>query len=210
MTKVDNRNFIAIQGWMVNDLGLKGNELLVYAIIHGFSQAEGQKFEGSLQYLADWTNSSKQGIQKNLKSLIDKGLIEKTSRTVQGNNIVAYYTTELHGGYTTELHGGIQLSCTNNIDKNIDIDNIGATKKMKKPTIEEIEAYCKERKNNVDPQKFFDYYESNGWKVGKNPMKDFKACIRTWERNNFQSPKKAQTVPDYMATEQPKEKVKRW
>ena len=55
-----------------------------------------------------------------------------------------------------------------------------------KPTIEEIRAYCWERGNNVDPQKFFDYYESNGWKVGRNAMKDWKAAIRsTWERNRF-------------------------
>ena len=54
-----------------------------------------------------------------------------------------------------------------------------------KPTIEEIRAYCWERGNNVDPQKFFDYYESNGWKVGRNAMKDWKAAVRTWERNGF-------------------------
>jgi len=57
-------------------------------------------------------------------------------------------------------------------------------KKFKKPTLEEISAYCVERKNNVNPEKFLNYYESNGWRVGKNPMKDWKACIRTWEQNN--------------------------
>lgn len=51
-----------------------------------------------------------------------------------------------------------------------------------KPTIEEIAAYCAERKSNVDPQAFFDFYESKGWKVGNQPMKDWKACVRTWER----------------------------
>ena len=54
-----------------------------------------------------------------------------------------------------------------------------------KPTLEEVKAYCIERKNNVDPQRFFDYYESNGWKVGKNTMKDWKAAVRTWERNGY-------------------------
>lgn len=53
-----------------------------------------------------------------------------------------------------------------------------------KPTLEEVGAYCKERNNSVDIQRWFDYYESNGWKVGKNPMKDWKASIRTWERGN--------------------------
>lgn len=66
------------------------------------------------------------------------------------------------------------------------------TKRFVKPTVEEIESYCKERNNNIDPQYFFDYYERNGWKVNKNPMKDWKACIRTWEKNNFNRPQQPQ------------------
>ena len=52
MAKVMNSNYITVQGWMVNDLHLKGTELLVYATIFGFSQTEGQRYTGSLQYLA--------------------------------------------------------------------------------------------------------------------------------------------------------------
>lgn len=55
------------------------------------------------------------------------------------------------------------------------------TTRFVKPTVEEIKAYCEERKNSVDAEKFLNYYESNGWKVGKNPMKDWKAAVRTWE-----------------------------
>lgn len=58
-------------------------------------------------------------------------------------------------------------------------------KKFKKPTIEEIETYCLERQNSVNAEKFYNYYESNGWRVGKNPMKDWKAAIRTWENNGY-------------------------
>lgn len=50
------------------------------------------------------------------------------------------------------------------------------------PTLDEVKAYCQERKNNVDCERFINYYTANGWKVGKNPMKDWKAAIRTWER----------------------------
>ena len=78
--RIKDGNYIVIQSFMVKDLGLKGNELLVYAIIYGFSQAEEQTFSGSRQYLAEWTNSTKQGIDKNLKSLLDKGLIKKIGR----------------------------------------------------------------------------------------------------------------------------------
>lgn len=55
-------------------------------------------------------------------------------------------------------------------------------KRFVKPTLEEIETYCKERNNNVDAQRFFDFYESKGWKVGNQPMKDWRACVRTWEK----------------------------
>jgi hypothetical protein len=51
------------------------------------------------------------------------------------------------------------------------------------PTVDEVKAYCEERKNGVDYQRFIDYYTANGWKVGKNSMKDWKATVRTWERN---------------------------
>lgn len=64
-------------------------------------------------------------------------------------------------------------------------DNVKNNKegKKNKPTLEEVKLFCDERNNGVDADKFFNYYESNGWKVGKNPMKDWKAAIRTWEKN---------------------------
>lgn len=58
-------------------------------------------------------------------------------------------------------------------------------KRFEKPTLSEIKAYCIERNNNVDAQHFFDYYESNGWKVGKNSMKNWQAAVRTWEKNSY-------------------------
>ena len=56
-----------------------------------------------------------------------------------------------------------------------------------KPTLEEIKAYCQERNSCIDAEYFFDYYESNGWKVGKAPMKDWKATVRNWERRQYGS-----------------------
>jgi len=78
----------------------------------------------------------------------------------------------------------------NNPDKN---------KRFIKPNIQEIKDYCFERKNNVDVNKFFNYYEANGWKVGKNAMKDWKACIRTWEGNNFNSNSKTNDEPKFLS-----------
>lgn len=61
-------------------------------------------------------------------------------------------------------------------------------KRFEKPTISDIEQYCIERNNNVNAEHFFDYYESNGWRVGKNSMKDWKAAVRTWERSEYRKP----------------------
>ena len=66
-------------------------------------------------------------------------------------------------------------------------------KRFIKPTLEEVEEYCKERNNNIDAERFIDFYESKGWKVGSSPMKDWKACIRTWEKKNV----KKETIPDW-------------
>lgn len=72
-----------------------------------------------------------------------------------------------------------------------------------KPSVEEVRSYCEERKNNIDAQQFVDFYESKGWFVGKNKMKDWKACIRTWERNVFSKPN--QKSKDYQKHEYTKE-----
>jgi hypothetical protein len=68
-----------------------------------------------------------------------------------------------------------------------------AAKRFTPPTVDEVREYCVERKNKIDPDQFHDHYESNGWLIGgKSRMKDWKAAVRNWERNNFApaSPKK--------------------
>ena len=72
------------------------------------------------------------------------------------------------------------------LDSNLDSDSCAqrGCAKFKKPTVEQITKYCNERKNHIDPQQFFDHYESNGWRVGKASMKNWQAAIRTWEKNN--------------------------
>ena len=84
----------------------------------------------------------------------------------------------------------ININKNNNIDINIDKDiDIKADKPQRKrfspPSVDEVREYCFERGNNVDPEKFVDYYTANGWMAGKNKMKDWRAAVRTWERNGF-------------------------
>ena len=95
-------------------------------------------------------------------------------------------------------------------DKDKDKDIVKAKVKAKrfvKPTIEEVADYCEERSNNVDAEKFYDYYSSNGWKVGKNAMKDWKASVRTWEKNTTQSEKVSQPKQVLTSWQQAREQI---
>jgi hypothetical protein len=77
------------------------------------------------------------------------------------------------------------------IDTTIDTNNTNnyrenrndRKKRFVVPTAEEVAAYCRERGNKVDAQRFVDFYASKGWRIGKEPMRDWRACVRTWERN---------------------------
>ena len=68
------------------------------------------------------------------------------------------------------------------LEKELDIDI--EQKRFKKPTLEEVKKYCEERNNGIDAQYFIDFYDAKNWMIGKNKVKDWKACIRTWEKNN--------------------------
>ena len=78
-----------------------------------------------------------------------------------------------------------QKHTNNNYKQLINNDNNIGEKSSRfiPPTLEEVQTYCFERSNNVDAQRWYDFYSSKGWYVGKNKMKDWKAAIRTWEKD---------------------------
>lgn len=89
------------------------------------------------------------------------------------------------------------------IDKDsIDKDSIGESVRVEKakrfypPTLDEVKQYCEERKNNIDPMAFIDFYSSKGWMIGKNRMKDWKAAVRTWERKRKEQSRAESSVYD--------------
>lgn len=155
---IKNENYITIQGWMINELHLKGNDLMVYAIIYGFSQEENSWFTGSRQYLADWCNSTIRGIQKNLQSLIDKGLIIKEDMVINNVKFCKYkavsefYTGEKSSpGVVNNVPGGRELSSPNNIDNNI-------IKKEKEKKETEIDQLINKKINNEQlKETLYDY-----------------------------------------------------
>ena len=159
---VKENSYINIQAFMVNDLHLKGNELLIYAIIFGFSQDEESEFTGSLQYLADWTQSTKQGVMKALQSLCEKQLILKnveyknnirfcTYKSVTVLNKVEQGIKQSLPEYETKFNGGIKQSLPNNIYNTLDnnINNNIVCKNQKK------------KKENPDYKKVVEQYFNN-------------------------------------------------
>lgn len=94
MAKIKNENFIAIQGFMVKELELTGNELIAYALVYGFSQDDESEFKGSLNYVAEWLNCSRTTAFNLLNKLADDGFIKKTEKTINGVKFCNYSATK--------------------------------------------------------------------------------------------------------------------
>nr|UVM97173.1 MAG: replication initiator protein A [Bacteriophage sp.] len=90
MSAVKDNNFIAIQGWMRTKLELKGYQLIVYALIYGFSQDENSKFSGTRRYIAEWCGCSMKTVDNTLTSLLAKRLIVKHEKYVNGIRMCDY------------------------------------------------------------------------------------------------------------------------
>ena len=126
-----------------------------------------------------------------LLKLIKTGIYEPT-----GDSLVDQYLETLLTVKTFDNWGGLRKKQINNhldsqlADKDKDKDKDRDKDKnkdrvFKKPTLDNIRDYCISRNNNINPEQFYDYYEANGWKINRNPMKDWKATVRNWERNEF-------------------------
>ena len=182
--------YYVITDEMRTSLGLKGNELLVFAIINGYSQSQQGCFYGSLAYLQELTGAaSKRTIITTLQDLVAKGHIVKREMMVDGVRRVLY--TVADGWCKKCTVGSAEIApggSANFAPNNKGIDNkegdIKGASRFVKPTVEEVRAYCRERGNDIDPAEFVDFYASKGWMVGSSPMKDWRACVRTWERSH--------------------------
>ena len=119
-SKVRDDNFFLVSGWMLNRLNLKGVPLQVFSIIYGFSQDGEGSFTGSLQYLCDFTNASKNTILKALKELVDQQYITKSESTINGVRFCTYKTNapvvqKLNRGGAENEPGGCAETEPNNI-----------------------------------------------------------------------------------------------
>lgn len=172
----------------------EGKEADVFAVINGFSQ-EGQGcFYGSLSLLSQFCGiKSKTTTQKILKCLVAKGAIVKGEDLHNGVKFCTYKVNKNWYGISKIDMGGVSETDTNKKEnENINLDSLSnrGSSRFQKPSLEEIRSYCQERGNKVDPEQFFNFYESKGWVVGKSPMKDWRAAVRTWEKREKEIPQR--------------------
>jgi hypothetical protein len=147
-------------------------------------------FESGVVVIKHWKlhNYIQSDRYKETVYLEEKSLLE----TKENKSYTLMDTKCIQNGYT----GKVSIDKDSiEIDKD-SIDNKKNRKRFVPPTLEEVIDYCNERQNNIDPEQFIDYYTTNGWKVGKNKMKDWKASVRTWERNGYSDTKKTKKVKD--------------
>lgn len=174
------------------DKSLRPNAKLLYGEITALCNEKGYCW-ASNSYFADLYNVSTQAISRWIRELEEYDHV-KIEYIYNGKEIkerriyiIGVSTTGL-GGINKKLKGYQQKVKENNT-VNSTYNNIyektqTSKKRFVKPSIEDIKAYCIERNNSIDSIRFYNFYESKGWMVGKNKMKDWKACVRTWEQND--------------------------
>ncbi len=170
--------FIVVNKTLARNIGLKETVILAdliskeeYFISNGMT--DGWFFNTESNIEKDTTLTPYQQ-RKAIKKLKELNIIETKRMGVPAKQHFKI-NEELVVKFLNNL--SLSKSTTINNNKEIKLNN----KYFNKPTIIEIKDYCLERNNNIDANSFFDFYESKGWMVGKNKMKDWKAAVRTWE-----------------------------
>ena len=243
ISKVNVEHYVVIQGWMPKELNLQGSKLIIYAIIYGFTQEKG-KFSGSLQYLADWTNSSRRNVLRNLQALCEQGLLLKISEKGKNRRFCEYKalkgvscsagekqnknslkegqivlkdvdksspamgqtvpesvdkSSPALGQNVTDTmdkksHNNIIDTIIDKLDNNLynNLDSQTGESKghldLEKPTLEQVQSYCNMRKSNIDPVKFWGHYEALHWRIAGEPIRDWMALVRNWEKREQTPP----------------------
>ena len=177
--------FLVLNKELARQVGLKEAVLLAdliskeeYFIANGMT--DGWFFNTEANIEKDTTLTAYQQ-RKCLKELKKHQLIE-----VKRKGIPAKQYFKINEQQVMQLLNNLSATNLTTINKNNEIRIIN--KYFNKPTILEVENYCILRKNNVDAEAFIAFYESKGWMIGKNKMKDWKQAIITWEKRQYKKP----------------------
>ena len=207
-----NRDFKGI--WIPREIWLDSEltalDKIILAEIDSLDNGERGCF-ASNKYLADFSGCSESKVSKSISKLIERGYIVVSGfdgRQRELKSCLSRQKCEADSEKMTDsivknatLHSKkceadsekmLHINIENNIENNIE-DNIGAKprKRFTAPTLKEVSDYCTERENNIDAEHFINYYEARGWELSKGrKMKDWRAAIRTWEKNSYSQTQK--------------------
>lgn len=197
-------------------VGIGLNEAILLQKIHGWLQCTPKEHIGrnwiynsykswheQLEFMSEST------IKRAMKSLIDKGIVITENFNKEKFDKTLWYSIDYEKlDEIVRTIDSVKMTlreCQNDItNTNINYNNkeninniniINTKERFKKPTVEEVSLYCKERNNGINAEAFVNFYESKGWLVGKTPMKDWKAAVRTWELKR--ATKEPQTLPTW-------------
>lgn len=189
MERIIKGIWIPIEIWQ--DKSLSWNEKILLMEIDSFT-SKGHDCYISNEYIADLLGVTERSASRLLSHLLESGLIRVVK--FDGRKRYVESTISFQAEWTQmSMQGGQSCLHTDN-NEYININNNTLSNKetgrFKKPSIEEIRSYCLEKSSRVDPEQFFNFYESNGWMVGKNHMKDWKAAVRTWEKREKEVPQR--------------------
>ena len=183
--------FLIVNKQLAKQVGLKGAVLLAdliskeeYFIANGMTDGWFFNTEANIERDTTLTSYQQRKVLKTLKKyeIIEtkrKGIPAKQYFKINEANLLNILSCEETEGLVVNKLNDLSETKLTTINKNkeIKINN----KLFKKPSVNDVELYCIERDNKIDAISFVNFYESKGWMVGKNKMKDWRACVRTWE-----------------------------
>lgn len=203
----DDKPFARGQAWvdLISRATYKDGGESVFFMNRVFALQRGELVT-SLRILAkEWGWSTKK-VSKFLDDLHNDKMIEKRNSDLLRIYIMNYEKFQpideerKHRGNTKETARKHRGNTSNEVQESKEGKRNDREKRFQKPTTEEVKAYCEERKNGIDPQRFIDFYESKGWLVGRNPMKDWQAAVRTWEKRDADQKPKRSGKYDHLIT----------
>lgn len=208
--------FLSVNKHLARIVGLDAAVLLAeLASAHNYFEsreqltADGMFFE-TVEHIQENTTLTQYQQAKAVKVLSNAGILETKKIGIPAKryflineeavlNILDYKKSKnlITGDKKTSSQETKKLDC-NNKESNKKENNKDNRVAFTPPTFDEVSAYCRERQNSVDPEKFIDFYQSKGWMVGRNRMKDWKAAVRTWEkRSKENSNQKSQELDSF-------------
>ena len=163
-------------------------QALFYELVAIWKTEKAESFFCSNTNLTDRLNIAESSLLRARRNLVKAGLINyhvgKSRRSIgkySFTDVATDTTTDVATDTTTDMT--TLLPSVDKESKKKPVSDKSRSRAFIPPTFEQVEAYCLERKNGINARHFIDHYSTNGWMVGKNKMKDWKACVRTWEQN---------------------------